>query len=557
MIRVVLYASGSALSGTQQAMGAFSGQSGSAIAPFLLGTTVLTLPSYVGGEHLSWEEASATLEPGVGTTATPVSPAPALRETDPPTVPAAVTIDDRGELECSLPVTHSSTDGSLSLLEVGVGLTLEEAIKRMTDIVCQPHITKADANAQIQPILAGIIDWVLQDPVNHINFLHQNYRKEPLINNRILEKTVTSQYLKVLFNQYIAHRWGLGKTSAAEKKLYSYLSKRVSTPDFRRISHQIVHQTLRAMYKNTARSRDDAAIYQEIQDKVEGFFARYKDGDNGGMDEDEAAAAAAAAGTVESDEDEEEDASDDGLDEDDEEGTGAVAASSMLPAPSPAAGAGASVAVAVPAAGVADRDEDEEEVGPLTSADFGEINVVIEDYLKEKHGYELDNTRDILWLVYCLSPERHPQITSYLESYPTVNPEYAEKIRALIGVWQSNISPEQCKLGNQPLVEGHVGTDQPLGRSTCAAHYKGEAIASGSYTPVDPDASRPLPAVTNLDPRLFQQTSLEKAEQVKLYWAQSLGFFYGGKWFKEHPIHNIINQCFKGYVKGQIKTKPN
>ncbi|MDP3936417.1 MAG: hypothetical protein Q8Q56_05500, partial [Alphaproteobacteria bacterium] len=58
-----LYASGSALSGTQQAMGEFGGQSGSAVAPFLLGTMVLTLPSYVGGEHLSCEEAPASLEP--------------------------------------------------------------------------------------------------------------------------------------------------------------------------------------------------------------------------------------------------------------------------------------------------------------------------------------------------------------------------------------------------------------------------------------------------------------------------------------------------------------
>ncbi|MDP3936484.1 MAG: hypothetical protein Q8Q56_05845 [Alphaproteobacteria bacterium] len=34
-------------------MGSFSGQSGSGVAPFLLGTTVLTLPSYVGGQPLN------------------------------------------------------------------------------------------------------------------------------------------------------------------------------------------------------------------------------------------------------------------------------------------------------------------------------------------------------------------------------------------------------------------------------------------------------------------------------------------------------------------------
>ncbi|MDP3935922.1 MAG: hypothetical protein Q8Q56_02920, partial [Alphaproteobacteria bacterium] len=156
-----LYASGQVLSGTQQAMGEFSGQSGSGVAPFLVGTTVLTLPSYVGGEHLSWEEAQETLAPPAygedqvtreesiiaeetttfdatspreepstdpmqrgedGLTyidpnvLTPAETTPALRGT----VPATVTIDEGGELECSLPVTHSSTDGSLSLLEVGV-----------------------------------------------------------------------------------------------------------------------------------------------------------------------------------------------------------------------------------------------------------------------------------------------------------------------------------------------------------------------------------------------------------------------------------------------------
>ncbi|MDP3935770.1 MAG: hypothetical protein Q8Q56_02115, partial [Alphaproteobacteria bacterium] len=154
-----LYASGPALSGTQQAMGAFGGQSGSAIAPFLVGTTVLTLPSYVGGEHLSWEEVQETLAPPAygedqatreeTTTFDATSPreepstdpmqrgedgltyidpntmirqtaapAPALRGTLPPTAPATVAINDRGELECSLPVTHSSTEGTV-LLEVG------------------------------------------------------------------------------------------------------------------------------------------------------------------------------------------------------------------------------------------------------------------------------------------------------------------------------------------------------------------------------------------------------------------------------------------------------
>ncbi|MDP3935636.1 MAG: hypothetical protein Q8Q56_01390, partial [Alphaproteobacteria bacterium] len=60
-------------------------------------------------------------------TATPASPAPALRGTVPPTVPTTVTIDEEGELECSLDgIPHSSTDGSLSLLEVGAGLTPTE-----------------------------------------------------------------------------------------------------------------------------------------------------------------------------------------------------------------------------------------------------------------------------------------------------------------------------------------------------------------------------------------------------------------------------------------------
>ncbi|MDP3935424.1 MAG: hypothetical protein Q8Q56_00295, partial [Alphaproteobacteria bacterium] len=277
-----LYASGQALSGTQQAMGSFSGQSGSAIAPFLVGTTVLTLPSYVGGEHLSWEGAPATLEPGVGPTVTASHPQPLLRKTVPPMAPATVTVDEEGELECSLPVTHSSTDGDTTiLLEMGAITeeNIEAAIKAMNAIVCRPHITRADANALIEPILAEIIEWVLKNPVNHINFLQQNYSDESLIKNRILKKTVTSQHLKKLFNKYITQSRETGDTSAAEEELYSYLDERVKTEAFRGISRVIVLQTLRAMYDNTAHSHADPAIYQKIHDKVEGIFASYEDGE--------------------------------------------------------------------------------------------------------------------------------------------------------------------------------------------------------------------------------------------------------------------------------------
>ncbi|MDP3936415.1 MAG: hypothetical protein Q8Q56_05490, partial [Alphaproteobacteria bacterium] len=133
---------------TQQAMGEFSGQSGSGVAPFLVGTTVLTLPSYVGGQPMNLGGDQGILHPSTygEDQATQVSP-----------VPAAVTIDEGGRLECSLPVTHSSTEGSLSLLEVG-------------------EITERD-RTQLGNILsssdvkAGLVQWVCSgNPPERKNF---------------------------------------------------------------------------------------------------------------------------------------------------------------------------------------------------------------------------------------------------------------------------------------------------------------------------------------------------------------------------------------------------
>ncbi|MDP3935787.1 MAG: hypothetical protein Q8Q56_02210 [Alphaproteobacteria bacterium] len=160
-----LYASGQALSGTQQAMGEFSGQSGSGVAPFLVGTTVLTLPSYVGGQPMNLGGDQGILHPSTygEDQATPVSPAPALRGTVPPTTPAVFTIDEEGELECSLDgIPHSSTDGSLSLLEVGV--ITEEDRKRLGTIL-QSNLASADTKKDL-------IEWVCSgNPSERKNFL--------------------------------------------------------------------------------------------------------------------------------------------------------------------------------------------------------------------------------------------------------------------------------------------------------------------------------------------------------------------------------------------------
>ncbi|MDP3935889.1 MAG: hypothetical protein Q8Q56_02750 [Alphaproteobacteria bacterium] len=230
-----LYASGQALSGTQQAMVEFSGQSGSGVAPFLVGTTVLTLPSYVGGEHLSWEEGQETLAPPAygedqatreesiiaeetttfdatsprenpstdpmqvgedGLTyinpnvLTPAETIPALRGTVPPAAPATVTIDEEGKLECGF---SDEPDSSMSFLETGTMVSLNgEDIQRMITILQGADAEELKINA--------LVEWVGGDECRS-DFLKESLKA----GNFILRKRARGQALPVI--ESIADAW--------------------------------------------------------------------------------------------------------------------------------------------------------------------------------------------------------------------------------------------------------------------------------------------------------------------------------------------------------------
>ncbi|MDP3935951.1 MAG: hypothetical protein Q8Q56_03070, partial [Alphaproteobacteria bacterium] len=288
-----LYASGQALSGTQQAMVEFSGQSGSGVAPFLVGTTVLTLPSYVGGQPLNLGGDQGILHPSTygEDQATPVSPVPALRGTLPPTVPTTVTIDEEGELECSLDgITHSSTDGDTTiLLEMETGIITKEEREQLQEFAQEyqtalrtrkgeitryinihfseeakaawPRFCRGKAGHLMNGGAGRGADGELDEEDSTVGGSdgagaggaaagtadrdedgagdNEGMEEEEEADHRGVGAAgagavssrispVTSQYLTILFNKYIRQRDELGDTSDAENALERYLSKRFS-----------------------------------------------------------------------------------------------------------------------------------------------------------------------------------------------------------------------------------------------------------------------------------------------------------------------------------------